>query len=76
MPEFEAFVCFTNLMTAPSLLPFYRKNDKHVVQRLQLFKVMLNHRLPTLFEHLEKEGFHPRLYFYECIVFFSAPLFN
>lgn len=49
----QGFICFTNLITAPSLMPFYMLNEHNMHQKFQIFKNLFNINCSELCVHFE-----------------------
>jgi uncharacterized membrane protein len=67
LDTFDAFVRFSNLIVAPSLIAFYSLDEKEISKRYQLHNNLFNTLLPKLYEHLVREAIFPKMYLFEWL---------
>ncbi len=67
MDTFDAYVRFSNLMVAPSLIAFYTLDESDMSKRYQLHNNLFNQVLPKLYEHLVRESVFPKMYLFEWL---------
>ena len=51
MEKFQSFICLMNIILNPSILPFYRLDEKKIKSRLELFQEIFFCNLPKLYNH-------------------------
>ena len=65
MEKFQAFVCFTNIILNPNILPFYLLDEQNIKKRLDLFNDIFKINLPELYEHFKENEIFPEHYLLE-----------
>ena len=51
MEKFQSFVCLMNITLNPSIICFFRLNEKNIKKRLDLFNEIFNYNLPKLYNY-------------------------
>ena len=65
MEKFQAFICLTNIVLSPNILPFYMLDEEKIKTRLNIFNDIFQINLPKLYEHFQKNEILPEHYLLE-----------
>ncbi|CAH0546443.1 unnamed protein product [Brassicogethes aeneus] len=67
MDQYEAFVCFANLLNQPLHLTAFSLNQPHMDAYYEAYNQLLQLNLPKLYSHFEASGLTPDLYLLDWI---------
>lgn len=67
MDQYDAFVCFANLLNRPLHLAAFTLNQRQMQAYYSAYNEIFNHNLPKLYTHFEKSGLTPDLYLLDWV---------
>ncbi len=76
MEKFQSFVCLMNITLNPSIICFFRLNEKNIKKRLDLFNEIFNYNLPKLYNYFCNIGILSEHFFIEWTMTLFAKNLN
>ncbi|KAJ8981384.1 hypothetical protein NQ317_002578 [Molorchus minor] len=67
MEQFEAFICFANLLNQPLHLSAFTLNQTQMQAYYSAYNQVFSYNLPKLYSHFERSGLTPDLYLLDWI---------
>lgn len=67
MEQYDAFICFANLLNRPLHLAAFTLNQEQMQAYYNAYNEIFNYNLPRLYVHFEKSGLTPDLYLLDWI---------
>lgn len=67
MEQYDAFICFANLLNQPLHLAAFTLNQSQMQAYYNAYNEIFNYNLPKLYSHFEKSGLTPDLYLLDWI---------
>lgn len=67
MEQYDAFICFANLLNQPLHLAAFTLNQEQMQAYYNAYNEIFNYNLPKLYSHFEKSGLTPDLYLLDWI---------
>ncbi|KAL3275588.1 hypothetical protein HHI36_020343 [Cryptolaemus montrouzieri] len=67
MEQYNAFICFANLLNQPLHLSAFTLNQNQMQAYYEAFNELFNYNLPRLFSHFRNSGLTPDLYLLDWI---------
>lgn len=67
MEQYDAFICFANLLNQPLHLAAFTLNQTQMQAYYNAYNEIFNYNLPKLYSHFQKSGLTPDLYLLDWI---------
>ncbi|CAH2006064.1 unnamed protein product [Acanthoscelides obtectus] len=67
MEQYDAFICFANLLNQPLHLSAFTLNQRHMQAYYDAYNQVFSYNLPRLYSHFESSGLTPDLYLLDWI---------